>query len=185
MQAYIEKAIWILLPKWLLNPNDAATANFVKGTARALARLVDLAFLVLPESIPGTSSLLVEQWSKDLDVLYDSGATLAVRQSRVASVYTAIGGQNPDYLRPQLQKEFPDVDFIERTGTSPDEHLYYRLIGTVADADEHDRLLTLVSKLFPLHLEFTDLVDIDTDDDAARVGIARTGYARTGKDIET
>ena len=77
------------------------------------------------------------------------------------------------------------MDFIERTGTSPNEHLYYRLIGTVADADEHDRLLTLVSKLFPLHLEFTDLVDIDTDDDAARVGIARTGYARTGKDIET
>lgn len=185
MQAYIDRMLWILLPSWLLNPNNAWNQKFIAGTARALARLADLAFSVLVEAIPGTSTALIEQWSKDLDVLYEPADSLATRQARVASVYTAIGGQNPDYLREQLQKEFPDVDFIERTGTSPNEHLYYRLIGSVANSDEHDRLLTLVAKLFPLHLEFTDLVDISTSDDAARVGIARVGYALTGKDVSS
>lgn len=184
MQEYIERSIWILLPKWLLNSENSWNKKFIAGTARAIARLVDLAFTVLTESIPGTSSLLIQQWSEDLDVYYEPADFLATRQARVASVYTAIGGQNPDYLREQLQKEFLDVDFIERTGTAPNEWEYYRLIGTVENDDEKNRMLTLVSKLFPLYLEFTDLVNVDTFTDNARVGAARVGIARVGKDIE-
>jgi hypothetical protein len=182
----ISDALKILLPPRLISPTDIQTGAFVDGTARAIERLKKFLSDVTVEADPTTTDALISAWFAELDLPYTPTDSLMVNRRRIAAILTAVGGQSVDYLREQLQVEFPDVDFIERTGADAgdDPWKYYSLTGLIETELEMDRLKTLVARLFPAYLEYIDLIDVAETYIWAVCGIGRVGMALTGAGYE-
>ena len=178
----INQALKILLPPRLIDPNDAENEKLVNGTEAAIERVRQFVSDVRTEAIPRTAVETLEMWYEALDLNYNPSEPLEVRQRRIATIITSIGGQDPAYLRRQLQSEFPDVDFQERTGADIGQPAwsYYSLTGTVDTEQEQEELLTLVGRLFPAHLEYIDLVEVAETFNWAVCGVGRVGVARCG-----
>lgn len=174
----INQALKILLPPRLVDTEQGDTSAFIDGTARAIDRVRQYISDVRSESRPISAVSTLREWYRALDIVYNPSEPLSVRQRRIATIFTSIGGQDPDYLRRQLQLEFPNVDFEERTGDPPDEWAFYSLTGDVDTEQERSELLTLVARLFPAHLEYIDLVEVAETFNWAVTGVGRVGVAR-------
>jgi hypothetical protein len=176
----IEQALRILLPQALVDTNDPQTAAHIDATADAIERFRKYLEDVQTESNPATASTTLTMWYEALGLPYNPSEPLETRQVRIATIYTSVGGQNPDYLRRQLQHAFPSVDFEEKTGDAPDEWKYYTLTGSLDTEEQRRDLFTLVQKLFPAHLHYIDLVEIGDTFNWSACGIGRVGAARCG-----
>ena len=176
----IKDAIKILLPP-VLDYHDTTTDGFVDGTSRAIERLRKFLSDVTVEANQYTTTSLIREWFRELDLPFFDDSIEANRR-RVAVILTSLGGQSVDYLREQLQIEFPTVDFNERTGADAgaDPWKYFSLTGTVETERDMDRLRTLVARIFPAYLEYIDLVDVAETYIWAVTGLGRTGMALTG-----
>lgn len=179
----VKRALEILLPRGLWNRLDSTNSAFMSALATSLTRVVTFVDDIRFEAIPWLSTNQLRQWFTDLGVVYDPLKFPATLRKQIEAVYTAIGGQSPEYLEAQIQKQFPAVTIIERTGPYGPDPLVYTLTGEIdGPAAIEPTFLTLVRKLFPLHLELnntTTISDLITSDvcGAGRVGAAIVGKA--------
>jgi len=127
---------------------------------------------IILESIPGTAEDMLPEWYDALDLPYDSTLLLADRQARAANAYNFVGDQTFAYLESRLQAELPNVYLVEsyfddegvaaisgigRSGimrSGSGNPLYTFLVfGDVDTEEEYNRMLAILAKIFPLHLE--------------------------------
>lgn len=177
----IKDTLKILLPP-ILDYHHPHTDAFVDGTSRAIERLRTYLSNVTVEANPYTTTELIQQWFREIDLPFFDDS-LESNRRRVAVIITSIGGQSVDYLREQLQIEFPSVDFNERTGADAGEDpwKYFSLTGSIETERDMDRLKTLVARIFPAYLEYIDLVEVAETYIWAVCGVGRCGMARTGE----
>lgn len=180
----IFKTLKLLSPvrflSWILPDNE----KFAKAESIAVANWVEFNKALIKEMYPPTADKTIPNWLEEFNLSDSSSYTDLDRVKIIAANYLLTGGQNPVYLRDRLQREFPDIDFDERTEFSlGDNPLYYRLVGELGSEEDAERLLTFIQKVFPLHLEFTDLTDVDDLITSAICNAARCGVALTGRNI--
>lgn len=173
----LRQVLELLFPRNLIDKHDTQTSAFIQGTTDTLARGKEYLDTALTESRPETALITLPKWYEDFGLIYDPNEPVSQRRRHVTVVLSSVGGQNPEYLRRQLQFEFPGVDFVERTGEAISEPAwsYYSLIGTIDTECDRSELLTLVAKLFPAHLEYIDLVEVEETAEWAVCGIGRVG----------
>lgn len=198
----MQKTLRLALPKghaWLA-PGDAGL--LVDGIAISFGRLRTFLRGILAESQPLTADSLLPEWFAALGLLYDSTQTLADRQARANMEHTSVGGQSLDYLQTQVNREAPDITILEgsdtvsagylgeagvgeagiaETGSGTENgYLYYTVLGYVQDRDQYNRLVAILQRIFPLHLQPYNLSIILSEFGLAEAGIAETGVAEAG-----
>ena len=175
--------------------------SLVDALGLSLDRLRDYLLGVAINSRPKTAVETLADWCADLSVVFDSTQSLARMQTRLNGQITALGGQSAGYLQAQIQKELPNIVIVQvllhpasrlgvghcgiatcngSTGLPGSAIYYYYIRGTVQDHDEYSRLVGLVERLMPKHLEPIYQVSILSDNAIARAGLAITGRARLG-----
>ena len=156
---------------------------------------------VVTNSRPKTAVDTLSDWCADLGIAYDPTQTVTRLQTRLSGQITAVGGQSSGYLQAQIQKELPNIVVVQvllhpgsrlgiarcgvatcnGAGSLPGAAIYYYYVrGTVQDHDEYGRLVGLVERLMPKHLEPIFQVAILSDNAIGRLGLAVVGRARLG-----
>lgn len=184
--------------------------QLIDGVAKTFTRVRDLAFLAIRESRPGSSETQNENWYSEFNVTYDSSLPLAERQARISQIYTAIGGQNLDYIQAEVAKVFPDIiieEYLVQAGlfmtgigmtgqmmTSnypswiPAEYQdgtypvwLCRVRGTVDSVDDLRRLGDILQKTAPgTHIPVFDDDVLDAPA-TSMAGLAKMGLAKSGR----
>lgn len=178
-----DRVLQLLLPPGFWAAGATSNAAFRAAIAASFERLRDWLFEAIAESRPGSASYYIREWFDGLAIVYDSTVDLSTLQREARGVFTSLGGQNPNYLRQQIQIPYPDTDFRERTGDYPEEGLWYDLVGTIPFEDDIPKYATFVQKLFPLHLEPNNLVIVEAVAASDVAGVALCGIALCGRNV--
>lgn len=194
----IDRTLRRLMPggnAWRGRGNLALVLEGLAGQIEAARAFLDAA---QTESIPKTASVTLQDWFRALGMYYEPGRTDDQRRAAADLAYTSAGGQSLEYLTDQLQKEYPHV-WIEEGATDASgvagdavsgesvTSAYYNFSfnfsvkGDVFTVRDYYRVVSIVQRLAPLHLEPEFFIRILNELDIARTGIAVTGRARTGK----
>jgi hypothetical protein len=174
--------------------------NILAGTADAVEDLKTQGRTVITESWPGTAVDTLPQWHDTLGVAYDPTArSIAEQQTMLAAMETAVGGSTLAKLQAQLDKEFfgrivvseayvigivgQALCGLARCGlASPIIYAYgYNVTGTVYSSTEAARVVAILQRYAPAHLQPNSLLTDLSATAVGLVGIARVGIARVGK----
>ena len=198
--AIIKRALRLLFPPghaWTLT---GTLGDLVDALAMSFSRLRTFFRGILTESLPGTAEETLPEWYESQGLEYNPTLPLAKRQKRAESAYVATGGQGFNYLQDRLQAELPEVYITESTGEDSAGVaaitgiarcgiercgkgilLHSFLVqGYVEDSGEYNRLLSILARIFSLHLAPIMGVTNKSILGIDRCGIGRTGTARCG-----
>lgn len=199
MASVVERSFRILFPRGFAWQLPVWGSKLIEGLSISFARLRAFLRTVLDESLPGHADAMLPEWYEALGLSDDPTLPLATRRNRAESAYVATGGQGFDYLQGRLQAELPDTYILEsaiedpgvsgvsgvgrsgimRSGGGNPVHTF-SVNGFVEDTNEWDRMLSILARVFPLHLQPIINVAIRSQLGLARSGIAKCGVMRSG-----
>jgi len=168
----VNRSLRLLFPPGHAWKLPGALGTFIDALALNFDRLRLFILAVVSESLPGTAEDMLPEWYEALDLPYDTAIPLIVRQARAANAYSFLGDQSFSQLEGYLQAELPDIYLVEsytdneavsaisgigesgamRSGSGNPLHTF-SVMGDVDTQEEYDRLLAILAKIFPLHLE--------------------------------
>ncbi len=172
--ALIHRVLKLLFPSghaWML---QGTLGDLISALAESFSRLRTFFRDVLTESLPGKAVETLAEWFKALGLIYDETQPLADRQAMADATYTSFGGQNFDYLNPQIQKEYPLIYLEEILGDA--EKIYYYFVrGQIDDLADYNRIADVLVRIAPRHLVPVMILEIaDGADDWILVGDGTT-----------
>lgn len=208
------RALKNLLPDghaWRL-PTTFRSVVEALGTSLERARVVAQA--IVDESLPSSADETLPEWFDMLGLPYDATQTLDTRRNRARQSWTAVGGQNLDYLNDTIQIAFPNVEIRTVSGyfatenmvgagmvgqmqvtsypswlvTEPTDGSYpyatYRVVGEVPDTSDLTRLLGLLDRIAPAEMEPVLEITVLNVTPTAEAGLAMVGLAQVGRTKE-
>ena len=195
----VPRSLRLLFPRGFAWRLPGTSGTLVDALALSVDRLRLFARGVIAESLPGMADATLREWYAALDLPYDASLPLAARRARIAGAYTATGGQSFLYLQDRLQAELSDLYLQEaaiedegvaavagvgraglmRAGAGNPLHMF-SVLGFVDTTDEYNRMLAILARIFPLHLQAILGVSITAYLGLARAGIAKAGVMRAG-----
>lgn len=173
----VRRVLNLLFPPgnaWLLR---GTLGLLMDGIADSLTRARDFLRGLLRESIPGTAEATLPDWFAALGIAYYASIPLAEQRQQAKAAYTSAGGQSLGYIRDQIQIELPNVYLTE----DEEDVFKFHVLGDVPTSRNYLRLLSIISRIAPAHLEPLYNVRILAGSNVARCSLGITGVARTGK----
>jgi len=147
------------------------------GIADTFERVKDFLSGVLNESIPGNAEITLSDWFAAFGIAYYASLPLAEKRQQAKAAYTSAGGQSLGYIKDQIQIEFPNVYLTEDV----EDVFQFHVLGDVPTSRNYLRLLSIVARITPAHLESLYNIRILAGSNVARCSLGITGIARTGK----
>lgn len=201
----IQRTLKSLFPRSFLYKFNGTLGDVTDSVGDAINQQKVYTENVINESLPSTANVTLPEWYTMLGLSYDETVSLANRRLEAQQAYTALGGQNLDYLNGVIQLAFPLV-FItkiqilstnmvgeaecgeaecegypswypisEQDGSEP--VFYYLVSGQLNDDEQLRRLIGLLDRIAPGEMQYVLDVDVLSDTETSQTGVAVCGLA--------